>query len=201
MPIRPDNHVARLRKISAFVVRVAARAFAPPADARDPTERGPRTSAQCESYNEVRKTTSTRKQTACMFVLLLASLAVLSTQAAPTVDAARSETDCKSEINRLCESAPTGTLRQCIEKHRTELGQSCSASIDASKALAKTAPGQRPPSCNEDFVRVCKGVKSGELKNCLSSRRMELTEFCRKVVDLDESMEKKTGHSQVAPAK
>ena len=88
-----------------------------------------------------------------------------------------------------------------IEKHRTELGQFCSASIDASKALAMIAPGQRPPSCNEDFARVCKGVKSGELKNCLSSRRMELTEFCSKVVDLNESMEKKTGHSQVAPAK
>ena len=137
------------------------------------------------------KITSTLKQTACMFVFLLASLAVLPSHAAPTVDPVRAETDCKSEINRLCKSAPAGTLRQCIEKHRTELGQSCSESIEASKALAKTKPSQRPPSCNEDFVRVCKGVKSGELKHCLLSRRMELTEFCRKVVDLNESMEKK----------
>lgn len=118
---------------------------------------------------------------ACLFVLLLATRA---SHAAPKIDAARIGVDCRDDFKKLCKDEPGASVLQCMERHRAQTSAACLAAIDAAKRGAPAAGAQRPASCKDDFVRVCKGVKSGELKTCLKERRKELSDVCRKMFDM-----------------
>lgn len=123
----------------------------------------------------------------CLFVLLLVAPA---SHAAPKVDAARIGVDCKDDFKKLCKDEHGASVLQCMERHRAEASAACRAAMDAAKSGSQTAVAQRPVSCKDDFVRVCKGARSGELKACLKERRKELSDFCRKMFDMTQTKDK-----------
>ena len=128
------------------------------------------------------------KRTVGLSAVLFLALAASSAYAAPKVDAARIGVECKDDFRKLCKDAAGGSLVQCMEQHRAEVSAACRAAMDASKSGARAAGahGQRPPSCKDDFVRVCKGAKSGALRDCLKAHRLELSELCRKMFDMSQ---------------
>lgn len=131
------------------------------------------------------------KITRALLILILAVLAVPSSHAAAMVDSARIGVGCRDDFKRFCKGAAAGTLIQCMDQHRAELGEACRSAIDVGKkGTGASTNAQRPPSCKDDFVRVCKGVKSGELRSCLKTHRAELSDFCRKIYDMTYSKEK-----------
>lgn len=135
-----------------------------------------------------------KRTTYLLALFLLFPSVALSSHSAPKIDAARIGVDCKDDFQRLCKGERSTSLVRCMNQHRAELGAACRSAMDAGKAAGTTPSGQRPPSCKDDFVRVCKGVKSGELKNCLKTRRNELSDFCRKIFDMTLSKEKNMTH-------
>ncbi len=118
------------------------------------------------------------------FLALLLSLScTASSLAAPKVDAARIGVDCKDDFKKLCKGEPGGSMLACMRRHRSEVGPACLAAMDGAKDAAPAAGAKRPPSCMNEYVRVCKGAKSGELKACLKTRREQLSDLCRKAFD------------------
>ncbi len=115
-------------------------------------------------------------------LLLVLSFSIPSR--ADAVDSARIGVDCKDDFKKLCKDEHGSSVLKCMQAHRSETSAACVAAMDAAGKGAPATAGKRPPSCKDDFVRVCKGVKSGELKACLKEHRMELSEFCRKLVDM-----------------
>lgn len=114
---------------------------------------------------------------------LAALLAAPASFAAPKVDAARIGVACKDDFKKLCKDSGGGSMLECMEKHRAEVGEPCRAAMDEGKTAAPAAGAKRPKSCKDEFVRVCKGVKSSAFKACLKERRTQLSDFCRMMVD------------------
>jgi hypothetical protein len=134
------------------------------------------------------------RRTACLLLSLILSSAASSSHAAPKIDAARIGVDCKDDFQKLCKGEPGGSMLECMQRHRAEVGEACRAAMDAGKGAGAAASGKRPPSCKDDYVRVCKGAKSGELKACLKAHRKELSDFCRKIFDMTQSKETSAAH-------
>jgi hypothetical protein len=116
----------------------------------------------------------------------LALLLAVPLRAAPA-DSARIGVDCKDDFKKFCKDEHGSSVLKCMQGHRAETSAACLAAMDAAykpaPGTASGAGGKRPKSCKDDFVRVCKGVKSDEFKACLKERRKELSDFCRKMID------------------
>jgi len=103
--------------------------------------------------------------------------------------------DCKDDFAKFCKNpAPGSSPLRCILAHKSEIAPACLSALDAAMDPAAARGKQpQPPahSCKDEFVKVCAGAKSGELKRCLQAHRGELSEFCRKMLDLSTSRPKK----------
>jgi len=113
-----------------------------------------------------------------------------------TSDTLRIMQDCKAERKKFCrKSKPEGGPLACLMKHKAESSEGCKAALDAIKggelpSAATPMPDTPGGRCLAEYQKVCKGVKSKELKNCLHERKNELSEECRHVVEMSEKYKK-----------
>lgn len=127
-------------------------------------------------------------------ILALALLAAFAppSRAADTNAAAGGVTAaCRAELRSLCKPKAGWSPLKCLREHKAEASPACRKALDGIKGATLPAGGPKAGaaaagqsrSCVPEYEKVCKGVKSDELRPCLKAHREELSEFCRKITD------------------
>jgi len=114
-----------------------------------------------------------------------------------TSDTLRIMQECKAERKKYCrKSKAEGGPLACLMKHKAESSEACKAALDSIKggempsAASATTSSTSGGNCMVEYQRICKGVKSKELKNCLREHKGELSDLCRHAVEMSEKYKK-----------
>jgi hypothetical protein len=109
--------------------------------------------------------------------LLLCAFAVPSALAADP---------CLDDVKRLCPGVALtkGAVRSCLQKHETELGETCRATLDADSAAAKRFVREFLVACRADMEQFCPAIEpgGGRMLGCLSRHQLEISRPCESEV-------------------
>ena len=89
---------------------------------------------------------------------------------------------CSGDVAKFCKNVQPGEGRipKCLKEHEKELSPACKQHVaDMEKRLKETAG-----ACQDDVMKFCKDVKSGEgrILRCLRAHQNELSPQCKERV-------------------
>ena len=95
---------------------------------------------------------------------------------------AQSGGPCSGDVAKFCKDVQPGEGRiiKCLKEHEKELSPTCKQHVaDMEKRLKETAQ-----ACQDDVMKFCKDVKSGEgrILRCLRAHQNELSPQCKERV-------------------
>ncbi len=94
---------------------------------------------------------------------------------------------CGSDVKEFCFGIKPGDgrLMKCLKENSESISGECSQYTESLKKEVFSRMREFRRACGSDMSRFCSGVKRGEgrILRCLYSKRGELQEGCRSVVD------------------
>jgi hypothetical protein len=111
-------------------------------------------------------------------VLLLCALGVPSALAADP---------CLEDVKRLCPGSGVtrGAVRSCLQRHESDLGETCRATLDAENAAARRFVREFLVACKADLDQFCPAIEpgAGRMLGCLIRNQLELSRPCESEVE------------------
>ena len=102
------------------------------------------------------------------------------------VPSALAEDPCLDDVKRLCPGSGVtrGAVRSCLQRHETELGETCRAALDADNATARRFVREFLVACKADLDQFCPAIEpgGGRMLGCLSRNQLELSRPCESEV-------------------
>ena len=122
--------------------------------------------------------------------LMIAVATLWMSAAAVHVAAAQGQSPCADDMQKFCQDVQPGAGRiaRCLKEHENDLSLVCKQQI----AEVKKKVHEFREACEDDFLRLCSGVKpgGGRIIKCLKEHESELSPECKTKMDTQKGQHK-----------